>query len=236
MRTVVLVPRRADNGRRDELWRWVKQWMQVNHPDWPIYEGTDDGDVFSMSTARNDAARRAGDWDVAVILDADTFAHPDAVREAVIKAHTSRKIWAAGDMRMRCDRQSSDRILNGHHWFPRPEGDRHPKDGVIKEMCYGEPSSGVLAIGRPLWDATGGYVEALKGWGFEDLAFITQCYVVGDGMGWVRDSMILHLWHPRTPLSQDTVDNKRVWLRLHGLSKRDRLGAKAYLRQMGHQW
>lgn len=237
LRVAFLVPRRADNGRRDEVWAWVKNWLTVQHPDWPIFEGTDDSAVFSMAAARNDAARKAGDWDVGILLDSDTIAHPIAVHQAVLHAAQSRKLWVAGDVRMRMDANSSDRILDGGLWFPRPEGDRHPKGNVIDEMCYGEPSSGVIAIGRELWDATGGYVESLRGWGWEDLTFITQCYVVGDGMDWVRDSSILHFWHPRTPLTEDTKRNKQVWLHLHELScRRDKSAALDYLRGLGHKW
>lgn len=238
VRTVLLVPRREDNGRRDEIWAWVRQWLINHHPDWPIFEGVDEvNDVFSMSLARNDAARKAGNWDVAVLVDSDTIAHPNAVQQAAWKAHKTRKLWVAGDVRMRMDRVSSDRILGGGLWFPRPEGDRHPKGNVLDDMCYGEPSSGVIAVGRPLWDATGGYLESLQGWGWEDLLFITQCYVVGRGMDWVRNSPILHFWHPRTPLSADTDYNKQVWLTLHDFScRQDKAGAKEFLRGLGHQW
>lgn len=237
MRVAILVPRCKDGGRRDEIWAWVRGWLWDNHPDWTLHEGFDPGaEVFSMSTARNNAARFAGDWDVAVFVDADTIADPAAVEQAVENAYTTRKLWVAGDTRMRMDKTSSDRILAGGYWFPRPEGARHPKGNVIDETCYGEPSSGVLAIGRPLWEATGGYVEAMKGWGWEDLAFITQCYVVGDGMDWVPNSMLLHFYHERTPLTADTSHNKQVWLQLHRLSCRDKDAAKDYLRGMGHQW
>lgn len=236
VKTVICVPRKPDHGRRDHIWAWVKSWLNIQHPDWPIVEGTHDGEVFSMAAARNDAARQAGDWDVAVIVDADTIAHPDATRQAALNAHTTRKLWMAGDVRMRMDETSSDRILSGGLWFPRPEGAIHPKHTVIDEMCYGEPSSGVLAVSRELWDATGGYIESLQGWGWEDLAFITQCYIVGDGMDWVRDSSILHFWHPRTPLTEDTSRNKQVWLKLHDFSRRrNTAGARKYLHTLGHQ-
>lgn len=236
MRVVILVPRREDHGRRDKIWLWVRAWLQQHHPDWPIYEGRDDGDVFSMAKARNNAARAAGDWDVAVIVDADTIAHPDAVQAAVTYAHHSQKLVVAGDMRMRVDETSSNRIMEGGLWFPRPEGEVHPKSNCIREMCYGEPSSGVIAIGRPLWEATGGYVERLKGYGSEDLVFITQCCVVGDGMDWVRNNMLLHLWHPRTPLTDDTTFNTTVWRKLHRLSCINKAEAKDYLRTLAHRW
>lgn len=237
MRVVILVPRASDyGGPRDRIWSWVQGWLRTHHPDWPIYEGTDGSEVFSMSAARNNAARAAGDWDVAVIVDADTIAHPSSVREAVEMAHTTRKMWLAGDMRMRMDYVSSERILDGGLWFPRPEGKRHPKGNVIDEMCYGEPSSGVFAIGRPLWDATGGYVESLQGWGWEDLIFITQCYCVDGAIDWVRNSMLLHFYHDRTPEDANTVKNKRIWEGFHRASTRSHELAKNQLRALGHQW
>ncbi len=236
MRTVILVPRREDNGRRDQIWTWVRhQWLECHH-DWPIYEGRDDGEVFSMAKARNNAARAAGEWDVAVIVDADTIAHPEAVQAAVTYAYHSRKIIVAGDVRMRMDETSSNRILNHGLWFPRPEGEVHPKGNVIPEMCYGEPSSGVIAISRPLWDDLGGYVESLQGYGYEDLVLLTQAFVVGDGMDWIRNEPLFHFWHPRTPLTEDTTFNKQVWRKLHRLSTCDKAAAKEYLHTLGHQW
>jgi len=236
MRVVLLVPRKADNGRRDEIWEWVEhEWLREHHPDWEIFEGRDDGETFSMGKARNDAARAAGDWDVAVILDSDTIAAPWAVKEAVRMASISSKMVVAGDVRMRMDETSSNLIIDGGPWFPRPEG-RHPKTGVVPETIYGEPSSGVIAVSRYLWDATGGYVENMKGWGWEDLVFITQCCVVGNGIDWVRDSTLLHFYHDRPALTFDTSRNKAMYLELNHIATRNKEGAKTYLRNRGHKW
>lgn len=235
-RVVFLVPRRADGGRRDEIWSWMRRhWLPRHHPAWSVCEGTDDGRVFSMAKARNNAARAASDWDVAVIIDSDTIAEPDAIRQAVEMAQQTNKMVVAGDVRMRMDKTSTDRILNGGLWFPRPEG-KHPKTGVLPDTIYGEPSSGVIAISRGLWDATGGYVENMKGWGWEDLVFITQCFVAGDGIAWVPDSILLHLYHDRPALTHDTNRNKMMHTEFHHISCRDKEKAKEYLRARGHRW
>lgn len=238
MRVVILVPRKKDGGRRDVIWDHVQHnFWGVNFRHWNIFEGfDDDGDVFSMARARNNAARAAGDWDVALIADADTIANPQAVIKAVDKASASRKIWSAGDMRMRMDRLSTDRYMAGLSTIPRPEGDVHPKRNVLQDMCYGEPSSGVLAIGRELWEATGGYMESLVGWGWEDLVFITQCCVVGDGIDWVRHEMIAHLYHDRTPEDENTKRNYRVWKDFHDTACRSNEQAKTFLARKGHDW
>jgi hypothetical protein len=68
VRVVGLVPRRADGARRDQLWRWARE-------RWPfeVVEGSSPDGPFNRSAAINDAARKAGDWDIAAIIDADTL-------------------------------------------------------------------------------------------------------------------------------------------------------------------
>jgi len=240
MKVAVLVPRREDHGRRDEIWAWVKGWMRAHHPDWPIYEGRDDdGEVFSMAKARNDAARMAGDWDVGLIMDADTVGPPDVVEDAVRRARHSLNLVVAGDTRMCMDVDSSDRIMRQGVWFPRPDGCL-PKTGTgASDSIYGEPSSGVMAISRRLWDATGGYVESLAGWGYEDLVFLAQANLFGDGVMWMPRGILLHFWHPRSRLTDDTDRNHRVWQEIGALAchanARDLV--RDYLAdQLGHTW
>jgi Glycosyltransferase like family 2 len=239
MKTVLLVPIQPDNGRRDEVWKWVRDWYH-DEVRLPIFEGADETPgEFSMSRARNNAARAAGNWDVAIVVDADTIAHPDAIIRAISMADVSMNLVVAGDVRMRMDEHSSNRIMAGsYNWFPRPEG-QHPKTGVAPDTIYGEPSSGVVAIGRPLWEATGGYCEGLRGWGFEDLIFMTQCWLAGGRVDWVRDSILLHFYHARSAQTQDTRRNKAIWDGLHALAGRRGMQqqARAFLTQRtGHQW
>jgi hypothetical protein len=237
LRVVICVPRKPDGGRRDDVWTFVWAWMHRHHPDWPIYEGTSDTDPWSMAAARNDAARQAGDWDVAVFQDSDTITRPDALEEAVYKAATSNKIWVAGDMRMTMDERSSNDILAQRFWFPRPDG-HHSKDNCEPNTCYAEPASGSVVIGRPLFDAIGGYCEPLRAWGWEDLVFMTCAYIFGGGAAWVPSSMLLHFWHPRSRLTEDSYRNHQIWQDLHEISllANKRELATTYLRQIGHQW
>ena len=71
--TVILVPRRDDNGYRDELWAWTQGWWEREQSHMPIIEGYHTDGLFNRSAAINTAARIAGDWDVAVIIDADVI-------------------------------------------------------------------------------------------------------------------------------------------------------------------
>lgn len=81
---VVLVPWRADNGQRSDIWAYTrKQIWGLRHPGWPIVEGVAPDGPFNRSAAINAAAETAGDWDVAVIADSDTFTERRSLLRAV---------------------------------------------------------------------------------------------------------------------------------------------------------
>ena len=226
MRTVILTPFRSAPGR-DVLWEWVQGWISV-HYDFPVYVGDCDG-RFSVSQARNNAARAAGDWDVAIFHDCDTIAHPDAVAQAVDMAATSTQMVVTADSHMYCNRSSSERILqSGVPMFPRP--DTFDKHGI-----YERPCSGVFAVNRDVFDKVGGYVESLSGWGYEDLVFLQMCGIFAGGNTWVPGHINLHLWHPKSPRSIDTLINENVWRILTEFRiSRDTKGARTYLASLGH--
>lgn len=227
MRVVVLTPYRPADRSRERVWRWVRGW--IDGYGYPVVVGDSDGAVFSRAQARNNAARLAGDWDVAVFHDADTIAHPAAVAEAVEAAANSRRMVVAGDAHMYCDRASSERIMAGDGLaFARPASfDEH---GI-----YERPCSGVFAVSRTLFDAVGGYVESLAGWGYEDLAFLQCCGLFGGGNTWVSGHITLHLWHEPARRDARTAANQAVWTRLaRHRARRDAAGAREYLASLGH--
>lgn len=248
MRVVICVPRKPDGGRRDEIWKWVRhQWFEVHH-EWPVYEGYSETEPWSMAAARNDAARKAdrngqNPWDVAIFADADTICHPQPLGSAVYAAACNNKLIVAGDMRMTMDKVSSDEIMWGGNarssglWFPRPDG-RHTKFGCDDNTCYAEPASGMVVIGRELYDAIGGYPEFMVGWGFEDLVFMTCAHIFGDGEMWIPNSMLLHFWHERSRLTDDSHRNHQIWQDLHKIASMEnkRELATTYLENLGHTW
>lgn len=226
LKIVVLVPFRAD-PHRAQVWRFVQAWIHTNY-EYPLFMG-DGGGVFSAARARNEAAQLAGDWDVAVFHDADTIAHPDAVQKAVELAAVTDQMVVAADSHMYCDRISSQRILfSGVPMFPRPV--TFDNNGV-----YANPCSGVFAVNRNLWEATGGYVESLQGYGYEDLVFLQMCGIFGQGHTWIPGHISLHLWHPPAEKTNDTTRNKTAWQQVARFKRRnDRDGARTYLATLGH--
>ena len=209
------------------MWQWVRGWISDNY-DMPLFVG-DNAGSFSPSAARNNAAKLAGDWDVAIFHDADTIAHPEAVAQAVDMATHSMQMVVAGDSHMYCDQASSARIMrSGIPMFPRPA-----EFGI--NGIYERPCSGVFAVNRDVFQAVGGYVESLHGWGYEDLVFLQCCGIFAGGNSWVPSHITLHMWHPESPRNSETTRNKAVWQQLTAYRRRsDRSGAREYLRGLGH--
>ena len=184
MRVVVLVPRRADGGHRDRLWEFCRKWWLSNHPDWPVFEGESPVGPFNRSAAINTAARAAGDWDVALIIDSDIIANPEAVAEIVDVAATNR-MCVSHRRRVMCTQAMTDQILDGYSgsW-------ERGRQTVFTDSC-----SCCVAVSRTVFDELGGFDEKFIGWGFEDSAFALRASVEF-GAIYYADSTLFHLWHP----------------------------------------
>jgi hypothetical protein len=189
---VVLVPRRADNGHRDRLWSFCRDWWAADHPDWRIVEGHDDGELpFNRAAAINRAAARAGAFDVAHVIDADVLADPLAVRTAVELAHSTGTIAVAHDRRMMLTKQATARVLDGYRgsWEQR---------GWVQKI-WPDSISCSVSIPRSLFDELDGFDERFVGWGFEDTAFAIAAEA-RTGRPCVRvNADVWHLHHEANP-------------------------------------
>jgi hypothetical protein len=197
----ILVPRRAGVADRDRLWEFARAWWENDHPDWPIVEGHHDVGPFNRSAAINTAARQAGDWDVAVIIDADVLCDPHAVRAAVDVAASTHAMVLAGDERVMLSRQGTEKILGGYTGNWRVRG--------IQERVYTDSCSCCVVVSRQLWDQVGGFDPLFVGWGFEDIAFRIACETISGKPLIKLSSAMFHLWHTtshennqRSPLYQ----------------------------------
>jgi len=184
---VILVPRRADHGPRDRLWQFSRRWWAEAFPDWPIVEGHHDDGPFNRSAAVNQAAALAGDWNVAVVIDADVIPTRHAILGAVAVARAD--VPACGfHLRRHLTQKGTERVLAGDRgsWVPHVKQDH--RDSV----------SGAYVVSRPVWDAVGGFDETFRGWGWEDVAFKLATETIA-GYDMVRIAGDLwHLWHPVT--------------------------------------
>ncbi len=191
MKVVVLVPRRADNGWRDELWRFTKQRWERDFPDWPIVEGHHNEGLFNRSAAINEASRLAGDWDVALIIDSDTISDRDAVRTGADVALSTGCMVTCHDLRIMLTDRGTKRILKGYNRSWRGHG-------FVERIWY-ESCSSAVAVSRQLFDRVGGFDERFVGWGREDSAFRMACETFS-GKPMLRvASAAFHLWHEVSP-------------------------------------
>lgn len=185
MRTVVLVPFRGGDPHRERAWAFARaQWRL------PVFVSDDGMTIgpFNKSRAVNRAAAAAGDWDVAVIADADMLVPHDQVRRCAQMVHRTGRAAHPFSLLHRLSAHGTDAILNGSatNWSQHAQSS-HPK-----------VPGGVIVVPRRLWDAVGGMDERFVGWGGEDGALKTSCRVLGDGIDQV-DGEAWHLWHPPAP-------------------------------------
>lgn len=194
MSVAILVPRRADGGRRDELWSWVRDRWERERPDWPIFEGHHDDGPFNRSAAINAAAEAAGDWTVAIIADGDTFAGTSQAEAAVEAADSTGKIVFGYHRYCYLSRAGSDRVMAGYagSW-----------ERFI-EWSHLNACSGMVVVARRLWDKVGGFDPKFVGWGEEDIAFSMACQALaGDHLRVSGD--VWHLWHPVSESNDPTL-------------------------------
>lgn len=199
----VLVPRRPDGGHRDRLWAFARQRMETDFPDFTIVEGRDQGDgPFNRSAAINDAARQAGAWDVAVIVDSDILANRRAVLAAVEIAGRTDAFVVSHNERVMLTQAGTTKVMDGYtgSWRTKQMHDKVWTDSV--SCC--------VIVSRGLFDLVGGFDELFVGWGYEDTAFQIACETLTDRPTVVLQSELFHLWHARGERDQALLEANSV--------------------------
>jgi hypothetical protein len=222
-RVVILVPRREGFEDRDELWRWCRPWWQWRFPDWPLVEGHHVTGLFNRSAAINTAAELAGDWDVAVVIDADVIIHPPNVVEAVKQARGSGRMTMPFETRRDLNARGTQLVLSGY------EGDwkRYVR------RTYEHQTSSVVVIPRRLWDDIGGFDEGFRGWGLEDTAFaIAAETLTGQPIARGIAGDAWHLYHRTAPEKHGSMPHARNVARAGKYRAAQVLGDKAAIRRL----
>lgn len=165
-RVVIIVPRRAGIPDRDRLWAFAKSWWAENLR-WDIAEGHHDVGPFNRSMAINKAAWVAGDWDVAVIIDADVICGPSEVRGAVRLATETGGMVLGYHERVMLTERGTEAVMDGF------VGNR--RNPAYSGRVHMDSCSSCVVVTRELFDKVGGFDERFVGWGWEDVAFRIAC-------------------------------------------------------------
>lgn len=171
----------------------------------------------------NRAAAQAGDWDTALVIDADVLPDAGKVREAVDRTTSENRIVLPFDVRHNVGPRGTQSILHGNHGSWRK---------FVARTFYDQNSS-VFAISRRLWDAVGGFDEGFSGWGFEDNAFAMACEVFGDGRQVNLKGEVWHLHHAAAPdQKHGTPSHARNMARKQQWERAWQAGDKERMRQL----
>lgn len=203
MRRVILIPYRRQNELRERNRDAVLQWHGDLHI--PAYFGdSNPAKPFNRAAARNAAAADAGEWDTALILDADCLTDLAVVGSAFTRAEETDRLILPHDDFWRLTRLGSAKVARNPAFYRRvPEQARRLSDRMTIIEGPNRMPSGALVVTRAAYSAIGGYDERIEGWGYEDNVFLKDAE---RSVGVERlPGRMMHLWHPR---DTGTVDQR----------------------------
>jgi len=198
-RVVTLVPWRPGEAYRDGNWRAAKPNLMAL--GYELFTGDSVG-KWARAAACNAAATAAGDWDIALIADADTLLEPEAVYRAVERVKVTEAAARPHDRRWMLALYASKLVRARGVEALRP-----------KDLRDSAPGGGALVLHRRAWDLVGGYDERFVGWGYEDTAMNISLAVHA---GWeLSEGNSYHLWHPVANTMSATAQANRELLNRH---------------------
>lgn len=182
MRAVTLVPLRLDEDpRRNWLWDHTKP--SLEGLGLPIYTGDSIGE-WARAAALNNASALAGDWEVALLADADTIPDPGSIRRAMAWVMDTKGAARPHMDRFMLTEEGTTEFLR------RGASALQPNHYDVQYQ-----GGGLMVVHRECWDLVEGFDERFVGWGREDSAFNLRCL---RRSSWDRlPGFAWHLWHPR---------------------------------------
>lgn len=210
----VLVPYRPDGGHRDRLWAHLSDEYWQALPAYRTYTDPGPDGPFNRSAAINVAARQAGNWDVAVIADSDTWVPPTQLYEAVRLARRTGSLVSALTSVIQLGQDYTESLLRGTSGILSAER--------VRTLDI-ETESSMIVVPRVLWERIGGFDEKFVGWGGEDNAFWRAATILG-GAPLRVDGAAFHLWHDTADVIERKMDpgymlNLKRWLSYHDQAK-----------------
>lgn len=190
----ICVPWRSDHGQRERVWRACATRWAAMFPAGSLYLGTWPEQPLNRAAMRNEAVAAltmdVPDWDVALLADADVMISDAGQALAAVEgALETGRLTYAHTWQATLSREATERVLAGEDPTSLPRD-----DAEWEQRTY----SGVYAVPRALWEATGGQDSRFRGWGLEDHGFMLACRVLAGGLGRTEGTVYaLHHDRPR---------------------------------------
>ena len=197
MKISALIPYKADNGRRDEIWSCVRKRYHDLMPQIELCLGFDDQELFCKAKAVNEAALKAS-GEIFMVVDSDVVFNLDLVTKilALIDLHP----WL---------------IPYRYGWRLTPEiTDSWLVQGIPSIIQINETNTlinttnqGAMinVMRRSCFEAVGGFDERYLGWGGEDEAFAMSLDTIC-GRHFRMNEAIYHMWHQPAPILPEFYD------------------------------
>ena len=154
MDVVTLVPWRPGDANRERWWAFVRPHLEFL--GYPIFLGDSEG-PWARAAALNSASRAAGEWEIALVADADTVLDPTAVSRTLKRVRWTRGAARPHDHRFMLNRRASKKFVQTGEILP-------------EHLGSDAPGGGALVVHREAFERVGGYDEQFVGWGYEDSA------------------------------------------------------------------
>jgi hypothetical protein len=218
MRAVILVPYRPTSPRRERLLHYLLPLLKT--AGLPVYLADSGTEPFSSARSFNCAAVQAGQWDYALLNEADTYVDPGDILDALQLALDSpgAGIVYAYDHELRLNELGTVAFLGGKRasFTPQEIARQSPPAPMASH-------GGPRFISRSTWDAIGGFDERFVGWGPEDRA-LAWAAAATVGPPARLSATMLNLWHERRRRGaywERAAINAELWHRIE-------IGAEPY--------
>jgi hypothetical protein len=189
-RIAITIPYRPDSEKRKRNYHTVIDHFTAILPGVDIIPIDTEHEPFNRAGARNAAVRRAHEYDVIVICDADTIIEAEPLNRAITAAALDGLVHNPFTIIQALDQGSSSRWCKGNR-----------NRASIIFTCDWGVGSAYVTTPQAWWDI-GGQDERFTGWGFEDTSFSIAHRTLKTPMP-RHHGTATQLWHPPSPREGD---------------------------------